>query len=440
MDKNKVVWSEGMFLSPQHFQQQERYLEGFTKDYCGLMNPSRYGLADFNLDHSMTNIGKVGIKNARGIFPDGTPFDIRNGLALDIPAGTIDKIVYLAMPIYRSGVVNVGEKSDRNRRYHRVDHNVFDTSRGNNEALQLELAELNIVLKLEGEDLQDYTLIPIAHVSEHKSDGEIELNQAFIPAALYFTVSNYLKEGVSELYAQMQYRARSISQRLKVESASKSHQALMRDYLWLQSLGRWLPMVKYWLDVGTTSPQDVYLQCLQIAGEMQGLNGDMPQEYQGWNTRKLYALFSTLFVDMRILLREVQLDNVTTLTWDSSLFLKRRLLRTLVQDRGLYNAGRFILVVSSSLGSVQLSEQFPLAVKLAGNSAIADLVRNSLSGVPLRTLPIAPSELKLRTDAAYFELDTQSELWHELVQKDEPIALHVDSRIGDVDIEFYVIR
>ena len=24
---NKVVWSEGMFLRPQHFQQQNRYLE-----------------------------------------------------------------------------------------------------------------------------------------------------------------------------------------------------------------------------------------------------------------------------------------------------------------------------------------------------------------------------------------------------------------------------
>jgi type VI secretion system protein ImpJ len=28
-DKNRVVWSEGLFLRPQHFQQQERYLEAF---------------------------------------------------------------------------------------------------------------------------------------------------------------------------------------------------------------------------------------------------------------------------------------------------------------------------------------------------------------------------------------------------------------------------
>ena len=28
--QKKVVWSEGMFLKPQHFQQQERYFEFFS--------------------------------------------------------------------------------------------------------------------------------------------------------------------------------------------------------------------------------------------------------------------------------------------------------------------------------------------------------------------------------------------------------------------------
>ncbi|EDM68940.1 hypothetical protein PE36_20085 [Moritella sp. PE36] len=440
MDKKKVVWSEGMFLSPQHFQQQERYFEEFTKQYCSLMNPMRHGLAELELDYSLVNIGKVGIKRAKGIFPDGTPFDIRNGLALDIPAGAMDKLVYLAMPIYRSGVMNVGSKDDSHRRYHRTDYDVFDTTRDNADALQLELAELNIVLKLEGEELQDYTQIPIAHITEHKSDGGIELNRAFIPMSLYFTVSEYLKDNVNDLYAQMKYRASTISQRLQVDSVNKSYQALIRDYLWLQALGRWLPNIKYWLDNGTTSPQEIYQACMSMAGEMQGLDTKMPKEYDSWNNGRLYSLFSTLFSDIRVLLREVQLDSVTTLVWDKSLFDKRRLLRTLVQDSSLYNAGRFILVVSSPLGAVQLSKQFPLAVKLAGNSMVADLVRNALSGVPVRALPIAPSELKSRADVAYFELDTQSDLWQQLVKKDEPIALHVDNRIGDVDIELYVIR
>ncbi|MDT3530749.1 hypothetical protein [Cronobacter sakazakii] len=30
MRTNKVIWSEGLFLRPQLFQQQERYLEYFS--------------------------------------------------------------------------------------------------------------------------------------------------------------------------------------------------------------------------------------------------------------------------------------------------------------------------------------------------------------------------------------------------------------------------
>lgn len=440
MDDKKVVWSEGMFLSPQHFQQQDRYLEGVVKGYSEFMNPNRYGLADLEFDKPLSKIGKIGIKNAKGLFPDGTPFDIQNGLAVEIPSGTHDKLVYLALPIYRSGVVDIGEERDKHHRYHRLEHNTFDTSRDQSEAIQLELAGLNIELKLEGDDLQDYTLIPIAHVSEHKSDGEVILNKGFIPVCLYFSVSDYLKDNVNDLYVQMQYRARSISQRLKVESASKSHQALIRDYQWLQALGRWLPSIKCWLDLGSIAPQTVYYTCLTMVGEMQGLEGKMPQEYGKWEPSRLYAIFSELFSDIRILLREVQLDNLTSLVWDSRLLEKRRLLRTMVQDRSLFNSGRFVLVVSSPQGAVKLSEQFPLISKLAGNSAIAGLVRNALSGVPLRVLPVPPSELKARSDSAYFEVDTHSTLWRELIQKDEPIALHVDTRMGDVDIEFFVIR
>ena len=34
---SKVVWSEGMFLNPHHFQQQERYLEKYIQGKCSAM-------------------------------------------------------------------------------------------------------------------------------------------------------------------------------------------------------------------------------------------------------------------------------------------------------------------------------------------------------------------------------------------------------------------
>ncbi|WP_274145236.1 type VI secretion system baseplate subunit TssK [Enterovibrio qingdaonensis] len=435
----KVVWSEGMFLSPQHFQQQERYLEHFAKSYCGQIAPGSYGLSELDMDPAMPKIGKVGVKKAKGIFPDGTPFELTQGLVLDIPKGTLNKRVYLAIPVYRSGVVDVGEGA--HLRNTPIEYNAYDTSRDHSEAVALEIAELNIVLKIEGDDLQDYTLLPIAFVSEHKSEGEVLLNKAFVPASLKFNVSDYLLDCVSEIYAQMQYRAQTISTRLQVDSGSKSYQALMRDYLWLQTLGGWLPKIRHWLDSGALTSEALYLECIAMVGQMQGLEGRMPEEFPKWNPNSMYDNFSLAFAEMQVLLREVQLDNVTTLPWDTSLFASRRLLRTIVKDRALVNNGRFIMVVSSdTLGAVELGEHFPLAAKLAGNSDIADLVRNALSGVELRYLPVAPTELKSRSNSAYFEVNVHSELWQALVKRDEPIALHIDELVGNVTVELHVIR
>ena len=63
-----------MFLSPQHFQQQERYVENFTREFAGQVSPKCFGVTHLELDRSMLNIGKVSVRRAKGIFPDGTPF------------------------------------------------------------------------------------------------------------------------------------------------------------------------------------------------------------------------------------------------------------------------------------------------------------------------------------------------------------------------------
>ncbi|RLV61248.1 type VI secretion system baseplate subunit TssK [Parashewanella curva] len=438
METKKIVWTEGMFLSPQHFQQQERYLENYTREYATLVTPNCFGLYDLAIKFSLLSIGKIHVEHAKGIFPDGTPFSLMNGITLEVPENSAKKKVYLALPIARSGVVEVGE--DERMRHRLAEHQVFDTSQESSEALNIEIGIPNVTLKLEGEDLKDYTLLAIAQILEFKYEGEVVLNEAFVPFCLHFGVSTYLRESISDLYAQMQYRAKTIAQRLTADGDSKSYQSLTRDYLWLQALGAWIPKVGHWNENGYLLTHLLYLECVSMAGQFQGLEGKLPKEFRSWNHNDLYGIFSRVFSEILVLLREVQIDNVTTLSWNSNLFATRRLLRTIVKDRSLFHDGQFILVVKSSIGASRLCDEFPKAAKLAGNSAIAELVRNALSGVPLRNLPYAPTELKSKHDAAYFEINTQSELWQSIIKKDEPIALHIDECIENVEIEFHVIR
>uniref|UniRef100_UPI0018CBC8F7 type VI secretion system baseplate subunit TssK n=2 Tax=Pseudacidovorax TaxID=433923 RepID=UPI0018CBC8F7 len=47
---NKVAWSEGLFLRPQLFQQQERYLEHLAHKRAATLGPFFWGFSHYAID------------------------------------------------------------------------------------------------------------------------------------------------------------------------------------------------------------------------------------------------------------------------------------------------------------------------------------------------------------------------------------------------------
>ena len=96
---SKVVWSEGMFLNPQHFQQQERYLERLMHGKCSAFGAYGWGMLDFEIDQQLLNLGKVSMIRGSGVFPDGTPFsfpDVDDAPAVfEVPENIHNNILYL---------------------------------------------------------------------------------------------------------------------------------------------------------------------------------------------------------------------------------------------------------------------------------------------------------------------------------------------------------
>jgi type VI secretion system protein ImpJ len=130
---------------------------------------------------------------------------------------------------------------------------------------------------------------------------------------------------------------------------------------------------------------------------------------------------------------------VREFSWDSSLFEKRRILRTAIGNIHTMENYRFVLSVKSSIGSANLMRLFPISCKLCGSSQISEVVRNGLAGVTLTALPVAPTELKPRTDICYIEIDTHHKYWQELVEKREPIVVHIDARIPDIELKLFAL-
>ena len=104
---NRVVWSEGMFIGTQHFQQHDRYLENLIDARSRPLSAGAWGFSELLLDQGLLAQGKLAIVSARGLLPDGTPFNIpQDDLApspLNIDDNLRDGLVYLALPLKRAG-------------------------------------------------------------------------------------------------------------------------------------------------------------------------------------------------------------------------------------------------------------------------------------------------------------------------------------------------
>ncbi len=438
----KVVWQEGMFISPQHFQQQDRYTQHYIRKNVETLagfSPF-YGITELSFNHDLLKIGKLALPNCAGVFPDGTYFEINNEIIIEVPQGTIETIVYLALPISLQGNNDYSSNEKDQSRYLTHAINVFDSATSENSSVEIDIAQLNITLKLDSEDTSGFTLIPVAKILESNESGELFLDRAFIPACLHFGASTFLCERLKEIHALVKNKAQNLLKRIEVGQGQKSMQSQMQDILWLQTLNTWMP----WLDLSIANPklqtQQLYGELKKFEAQVMALTPAIPDRCEPLQYHQLYNSFNPLLSNLRNMFTLVQQDSVIKFAWDNSLFEKRRLLRTIIKDPSSVTSRRFVISVKSTISSNDLNELFPVSAKLSSNTRIVDLVRNALSGITLTPLPIAPSELKPIQGVSYFEIDSTDPVWLEMFTQRDSIALHVDARIPELDIMLYALR
>ena len=99
----KVVWSEGIFITPQHFQQFDRYIESGLRQLSILREGFYWGFTALELDTSGLKQGVIGINAAEGVFPDGSIFSFTEkqleAVTAKIPPNTKDTKLCLALTL-----------------------------------------------------------------------------------------------------------------------------------------------------------------------------------------------------------------------------------------------------------------------------------------------------------------------------------------------------
>jgi type VI secretion system protein ImpJ len=109
--RHRVIWSQGMFLQPHHFQQEARFVEHLVDTRVRAAEPYAWGFAELVIDEAQLALGRMALARASGVLTDGTPFSMPDGdalpAALAVAADVQSEIIYLAAPQARVGVTEV---------------------------------------------------------------------------------------------------------------------------------------------------------------------------------------------------------------------------------------------------------------------------------------------------------------------------------------------
>lgn len=441
MSTHKVVWSEGMFLHPQHFQQQERHFDYVLQETYWQTNPFGWGFSELALDRDLLRQGKISVRSARGVLPDGHCFSIpqadQQPPILDIEDGARNVLVSLAVPRYRGGGNNYRFPDDSTvSRFCVRNAAVIDEVTPGGEQNTVEVAEPSLCLITDAIDSSGFAALPLARIIEKREDSSVILDENFVPCCLDVQVSERLSSFQSELAGLLQHRAEALATNISDSNSISS--AEFADYLMLTIINRYVPLVIHYESQGRLHPHDLYNLYLGMAGELATFSSKSkrPPPFPVYQHENLQDSFAPIMNSLRQSLSKVIERNAVSLP----LVMRAYGIRvSAITDRSLVGSAQFILAAKAEMDADRLRQLFPNVCKASSVEKIRELVNLALPGIRLIPLPVSPPQIPYHSGFAYFELDRSSDHWSS-ISNSGGFAIHVGEGFPGLELEFWAIR
>ncbi|MFG1462664.1 type VI secretion system baseplate subunit TssK [Xanthobacter sp. DSM 24535] len=438
----KVVWSEGMFLRAQHFQQQDRYLERLVRQRVEGLCPFPFGLRALAINRDLLALGKFALDRCQGVFEDGTPFDIpedhEHPEPIDLPVSLTDSVVYLCLPVRQRGAadVEVGGMRNSAARFGSEEMEVVDEISGSNNTARIRTAKLRLSLLLANQDRSGFHCLGLARVAEVGADRKVRLDPNYISPFLDASASPALSGFLNELTAMLHHRGEALAPRV---TGSDSHGvAEIADFLMLQVINRAEPHLAHLARLSALHPERLYATFLELAGELATFTAvqKRPRDFAVYRHDNLEETFEPVMVELRRSLSAVLEQSAVQIPL---LDRKYGIRVGTIQDRSLISGANFVLVVKADMPGETIRRSLPALIKIGPVEQIRELVNVQLPGIRVRPLALAPRQIPYNAGAVYFELEPASPLWKQLAVSGG-IAVHLAGDFPGVHMEMWAIR
>jgi type VI secretion system protein ImpJ len=214
--------------------------------------------------------------------------------------------------------------------------------------------------------------------------------------------------------------------------------AEITDFLILQAVNRYEPLITHLNELDGLHPEELYRILVMMAGDLATfmLTTRRARQFPAYKHHDLRATFTPVMATLRDEFGHAPTEIATPIE------LKKRdygLYRAVVNDRTLYKAALFVLVVKADMPAEDLLRRFPATVKIGPVEKMRDLVASALPGIPLRSIAVAPRQIPYFAGRAYFEFERGSSYWSDL-ENSGGFAIHVGHNFPGLELACWAIR
>ncbi|MYM70427.1 type VI secretion system baseplate subunit TssK [Pseudoduganella sp. FT55W] len=444
---SKILWGEGLFLRPQHFQQQDRYHEQRLHQSVLALHPYAWGVNQLQVDRDALANHSLRVLELSLRFQDGEFYDAPGADDLpdavdlaQLPQSQQTVTYYAALPAFKPFGGNFGDAANSSSssavRY--LQHNQ-DTPDLYTHAAPAQLSYLKKTLRLvaEFEPRDSYTHFPLLRL-RRAATGGFELDASFVPPSLSVRSAPLLFLQLRRLLDALQAKVSALygHHREPSKHVIEFRSGDMSSFWLLHTASSAFASLTHYFQHPALHPERLYEQLLGLAGALMTFS-------KSWTLADLppysHSDPGPGFATLHQIIREL-LDTVI-----SSRYFAIALREVKPSyHHGMLDSGKiddkttFYIAVSAAMPASELVDVVPLRFKVGAPDDVDKFVLSAMPGVRLQHAPQVPAAVPVRPDALYFSIEAKGQMYERMLQA-QSISIYVPGGIHDLQLELVAV-
>jgi type VI secretion system protein ImpJ len=445
---SKIVWSEGMFLAPQHFQAQNRFFEDSLHFATSNLWNETYGFAACEVDADALQNGILALSHARGIFDDGLAFDMPECDPLPQPRSfgalfspVADHLTLaLAVPRWVPEGRNCDvELSGNGASRYKADVQVLHDENTGRDEKQVPLGRKNLRLIVESEAEPSLLTLPVTRVVRDGA-GRFVADPTFIPPCIQISASPRLMSLLSRMVDILEEKSASVSQEQQQEAKGKFQTGMtarqVSQFWFLHAINSSLTPLRHFLLSKHGHPEELFRELSRLGGALCTFGLDAhPRSLPAYDHDHLDKCFDALDEHIRKYLEIVVPAQAITIPLKQ---VGRYFYEGEVTDQRCFGRGRWVLGIHSPIPEAELITRAPRLLKLCSAKFVPDLVKRAMAGLTLTHVQVPPSAIAAKVDAQYFIVDRSGPCW-EHIMKTRMVGVYAPGELPTPELELVAI-